>query len=133
MLEREGLHADLTHKIIGAAKRVYRVLGQGFLEKVYQNALVVELRRMGLSAETSVPIEVYYLGELVGVYEADVLVEAAVIVELKAIEALAIIHEVQLVNYLRATRIEVGLLFNFGPELQIRRRIFTNDRKGKGF
>ena len=130
MAAEDGLHADLTGLIIGAAKRVYRVLGTGFLEKVYQNALVLELRELGLMVTSSAPISVYYQGELVGEYFADLLVEGKVILELKAVEELAQIHEVQLVNYLRATRVEVGLLINFGPKLDVRRKIFTNDRKG---
>lgn len=130
MAAEDGLHADLTHKIIGAAKRVFRVLGPGFLEKVYQNALAIELREMGLIAVAGKPITVYYRGELVGEYVADLLVESRVILELKAVEQLVQIHEVQLVNYLRATTVEIGLLINFGPELEIKRKIFTNDRKG---
>jgi GxxExxY protein len=108
---------------------VQRTLGFGFLERVYQNALILELRREGVPAETGVPIEVRYLGEVVGVYEADVLVSGLVIVEIKAVEHVREADEVQLVNYLRATPIEVGLLINFGPRLVVKRRIFTNDRQ----
>jgi GxxExxY protein len=129
MAAETGLHADLTRKIIAAMQRVHRVLGGGFLEKVYENALRIELEDMGLSVEQRRQIDVYYRGRLVGVYEADLIVEGLVIIELKAVEALVEAHEVQLVNYLRATRIEVGLLVNFGTRLDIRRRIFTNDRK----
>jgi GxxExxY protein len=124
-----GLHAEITRKIIGAGKVVFRELGFGFLEKVYENALAVELIRQGLRVQQQVPIRVYYQGELVGVFEADLLVEGLVIVELKAIETLAKVHEVQLVNYLRATEIEVGLLINFGGTFQVARRLLTNDRK----
>lgn len=96
---------------------------------MYENALAVELRSLGLTVEQQVPVHVYYQGVLVGRFDADLLVEGVVIVELKAIEVLAKIHEVQLVNYLRATRIEVGLLLNFGAKFEVCRRIFTNDRK----
>ena len=126
-----GLHAFLTGRIIGAAQRVHRELGSGFLEKVYQNALTIELEGMGLKAESGVGIQVYYRGQLVGAYEADLLVEGVVLIELKAVEALHEVHEVQLVNYLRATKIEVGLLVSFGPRLEVKRRIFTNDRKSQ--
>jgi GxxExxY protein len=130
MAEFTGLHADLTRKIIGAARRVHRTLGTGFLEKVYENSLALELTDAGLIVAQSAPIEVRYRGQVVGVYEADILVNDLVVLELKAVEQLVTPHEVQLVNYLRATRIEVGLLINFGARLDICRRILTNDRKG---
>lgn len=126
---KTGLHSDLTYAIIGAVKRVYAGLGSGFLEKVYQKALVLELGELGLDVQEDVPIQVRYRGQVVGDFRADILVADCVILELKAVEALIEIHEVQLVNYLRATRVEVGLLINFGPELKIRRKILTNDRK----
>jgi GxxExxY protein len=126
----DGLHAEITGEIIGAAKAVYRELGIGFLEKVYENALVVELTHRGLKVQQQVPIQVYYRGVLVGIFDADLLVEGLVIVELKAIELLGRVHEVQLVNYLRATEVEVGLLINFGSKFQVSRRLLTNDRKG---
>jgi len=124
-----GLHADLTRKIIGAVQRVHRVLGSGFLEKVYENALVIELRDIGLNLVQQAPIEVTYRGQVIGVFQADLLIEECVILEIKAVETLISAHEVQLVNYLRATQIEVGLLINFGPRLDVRRRLLTNDRK----
>ena len=126
---QDGLHAEITGVIIGAAKAVFRELGVGFLEKVYENALVVELTQRGLRVQQQVPIQVYYRGVLVGIFDADLLVEDLVIVELKAIEMLGRIHEVQLVNYLRATQVEVGLLINFGGQFQVTRRLLTNDRK----
>lgn len=110
-----GLHAGLTRTIIGAAQRVYRVLGSGFLERVYHNALFLELQKHGLSVQSGVPIDVRYEGDIVGVYEADLVVNDLVIVQLKAVEELIAIHEVQLVNYLRATRMEVGFLINLRP------------------
>lgn len=117
-------YSDLTEKIIKAAYTVHNVLGFGFLEKVYQNALIIELRKMGLNVLKEKPITVYYENEIVGEYIADVIVEDKVILELKAVKELAEIHEVQLVNYLKATGIEVGLLINFGHSVQIKRKVF---------
>jgi len=108
------LHADLTERILQAFYTVYNALGYGFLEKVYENALTVELRRRGLQVEQQVPIRVYYAGEPVGEYFADLGVEGKVILELKAAEAISPAHEAQLLNYLRATGMSVGLLLNFG-------------------
>ena len=122
-------YKDLTEKIIGAAYAVYNTLGWGFLEKVYENALVIELRKICFKVVQQAPINVYYDGVVVGEYLADPLVEDKVIVELKAIKALSEVHEVQLVNYLAATPIEVGLLLNFGEELEIKRKVFDNERK----
>ncbi|MCK4283547.1 MAG: GxxExxY protein [Candidatus Brocadiae bacterium] len=117
-------YADLTEKIIGAAYAVYNALGYGFLEKVYENALCIELRKAGLRVQQQYAVQVRYKGELVGDYVADLLVEDKVIVEAKALSALQAVHEVQLVNYLKATGIEVGLLINFGREIEIRRKVF---------
>ena len=103
----------LTYAINGAVFEVNRVLGCGFLEKVYENALLTELRSLGLKAESQVPIKVYYKNEVVGEYTADILVEEKVILELKTVEKLEKIHEAQLLNYLKATGIHVGLLVNF--------------------
>jgi GxxExxY protein len=130
MAEYTGLHAKLTGAIIAAARRVHAALGFGFLERVYQNALALELSSAGYTVSLDCPIEVRYLGQVVGIYEADIMVDGLVIIETKAVEWLVEAHEVQLVNYLRATRVEVGLLINFGPRLVARRKIFTNDRKG---
>lgn len=99
-------------------------MGFGFLEKVYQNALIIELRKMGLSILSEETITVYYENEIVGEYVADIVVEGKVILELKAVKELTEIHEVQLVNYLKATGIEVGLLINFGHSVQIKRKVF---------
>jgi len=117
-------YSDLTEKIIKAAYKVHNVLGFGFLEKVYQNALIIELRKMGLSILSEKPITVYYENEIVGEYVADIVVGGKVILELKAVKELTEIHEVQLVNYLKATGIEVGLLINFGHSVQIKRKVF---------
>lgn len=103
-------HADVTDKIINACYKVYNTLGSGFLEKVYENALKVELLEQGLQVEQQLPIAVWYAGQQVGEYFADLVVNDSIILELKAQEALAPIHEVQLINYLKATHHEVGCL-----------------------
>ena len=107
---------DFAGKVIGFAMKVHSTLGSGFLETVYQGALALELRRGGLKVETEKPISVRYEGELVGAFIADLLVNDVLIVETKAVQMLAKIHEVQLVNYLVATGIDEGLLLNFGAE-----------------
>ncbi len=114
---------EFTEKIIGCAMRVHSVLGPGFLESVYENALAHELRKAGINVECQCPIQVKYDGVIVGDYVADMCVENKVIIENKAVNSLAIAHEVQLVNYLSATGIDVGLLFNFGTlSLQHKRK-----------
>ena len=123
-------HGELISKILEAFfKRVYQQLGYGFLEKVYENAMAIELRRMGLKVEQQVPIDVYYEGQVVGRYVADLVVEDTVIVEMKATRQILKEHEAQLLNYLRATTYEVGLLLNFGPRADIRRKVFDNEIK----
>ena len=104
---------DITYAINGAVFEVNKILGPGFLEKVYENALLIELKKRGLKVESQVPIRVFYKGSAVGEYLADMLVEKKVIVELKTVETLDKIHEAQLLNYLKATGIQVGLLVNF--------------------
>jgi GxxExxY protein len=117
---------DITYAINGAIFEVSTVLGPGFLEKVYENALLVELRNRGLSAESQAPIKVSYKNECVGEYTADILVEGKVIIELKTVEKLEKIHEAQIMNYLKATSMPVGLLVNFKhPKAEIKRIIFT--------
>ena len=123
-----GQHADITEQIIGAFYKVYNTLGHGFLEKIYQNALTIELKKQGLSIVQQAPIKVYYDDELVGEYYADLLVSDSVIVELKAVEALADEHHAQLLNYLKATETSVGLLLNFGPKPEVRRKVFETAR-----
>ena len=123
------LHSDITESIIKAFYTVYNTLGYGFLEKVYENAMKVELINMGLYVEQQKNIKVYYESEQVGDYYADLMVNELVIVELKAAENLCEEHEAQLLNYLKATDIEVGMLINFGKEPQFKRKIFTNDKK----
>ncbi|MGI8638292.1 MAG: GxxExxY protein, partial [Segetibacter sp.] len=125
----EMKHEDVTNKIIKAFYKVYNTLGYGFLEKVYENALFLELKQEGLFVEKQKQIEVYYLGQLVGEYYADLIGSELIILELKAHEPLLGEHENQLINYLKATNIEVGLLLNFGKKPELRRKIFDNDKK----
>lgn len=116
---------DLTYQINGAIFEVSRILGSGFLEKVYENALIVELRKRGIAAENQVPIRVLYKNETVGDYFADILVQNKVIIELKAVENLSKLHQAQMLNYLKATGIQVGLLVNFKhPKAEIKRMVF---------
>jgi len=122
-------HSDLTDKIIKAFYTVYNKLGYGFLEKVYENALLIELRKMNLNVANQIPVKVYYDGVNVGVYFADLIVNNLVIIELKAAEGLAEEHEAQLTNYLKAAGIEVGLLLNFGKTPQFKRKVFSNEYK----
>ena len=123
-------HTDITELIIKAFYTVYNTLGYGFLEKVYRNALAIELRKLGLDVIPEARITVHYDGEVVGEYFADLLVAGTVIVELKAVKRLLPEHEAQLLNYLKATPYEVGLLLNFGPKPEIKRKAFDNSRKG---
>ncbi len=120
------LHADITDKIIKAFYTVNNSLGHGFLEKVYENAMVIELRKMGCLVEAQKNIKVYYNKEEIGDYYADLLVDDLVIVELKAAENLCEEHECQLINYLKATNKEVGLLLNFGKKAEFKRKVFSN-------
>lgn len=117
-----------TGKIIKAFYNVYNTLGYGFLEKVFENSMVIELKELGLHGKNQVPIKVYYRDNKVGFYIADIIVEGVVIVEIKAAEALREEHESQLLNYLRATEIEYGLLLNFDKEPQFKRKTWTNEK-----
>jgi GxxExxY protein len=123
-------HTDVTELIIKAFYKVYGTLGYGFLERVYGNAMVIELRKLGVRVVQESRITVYYDQEVVGEYFTDLLVADAVIVELKAVKKLLEEHEAQLLNYLKATPYEVGLLLNFGPKPEIKRKAFDNARKG---
>lgn len=123
----EMLCKEITDQVLSAFYTVYNELGFGFLENVYQNALYRELIRKGLRCEALKPIDVYYKGEVVGKYIADIIVEGKVILELKAVASLTEAHECQLQNYLKATRIEVGLLLNFGHRPEFKRKVFAND------
>ena len=123
------LHENITEKIIKAYYKVYNTLGYGFLEKVYDNAMGVELQNSWFKVNQQKNIKVFYESEEVGDYFADLLVENMVIVELKAAKEIIAEHEAQLTNYLKATTIEVGLLFNFGKEPELKRKIFHNHLK----
>ena len=120
----ELLESELTDQVIGVFYSVYNELGHGFLESVYENAFAAALRESGLQVVQQAPIDVRFRNTIVGEFKADILIEGRLIIELKAVSQLSPIHEVQLVNYLKATGIPVGLLFNFGPKPQFKRRIF---------
>ena len=123
-------HKELTDKILHAFfKIVYAQLGYGFLEKVYENALALALQSMGLGVQQQKRIEVYFQGCVVGEYFADLVVEDVIILEIKAAKRIIRDHEAQLLNYLRSTPYEVGLLLNFGPKPDFRRKVYDNDRK----
>jgi GxxExxY protein len=115
---------DITYAINGSVFEVNKVLGPGFLEKVYENALLIELKRRGLTADNQVPIKVIYKENVVGEYIVDILVEGKIIIELKTVKAIDKIHEAQLLNYLKATGIQVGILVNFKhPKAEIKRMV----------
>ena len=118
-------HQELTAKIIECAYKVHNTLGFGFLEAVYQNALMIELQKAGLKAEKEKRIQVCYDNQVVGDYLADIIVEEKVILELKSVKDLHPAHEAQLTNYLRATGIEVGILINFSERVEIKRKVYT--------
>lgn len=128
-LNDKYLHSSLTSTIIKAYYNVYNKLGYGFLEKVYEKAMIIELKKFGLKCERQKPITVFYDDENIGEYFADIIVNDCVILELKATECLLEEHEAQLINYLRATNIEVGLLLNFGKEAEFKRKAFNNQFK----
>ncbi|RKS01283.1 GxxExxY protein [Flavobacterium sp. 102] len=123
------LHKKLSDAILKSYYEVYNNLGYGFLEKVYQNAMYLELKSQGYNVEPQKQIKVYYKGMVVGEYYADLLIDDTIILELKACECLMDAHKAQLINYLKATDIEVGLLLNFGETPEFKRFIYTNDRK----
>jgi GxxExxY protein len=125
----EFIHQELSSEIIKCFYKVYNTLGFGFLEKVYENALRLELIKNGLRVEKQMPITVYYEDHVVGEYFADLVVEKKIILELKAAEDLCEEHELQLINYLKATDYEIGLLLNFGKKPEVRRKIFSNENK----
>jgi GxxExxY protein len=122
-------HQELTKSIIGIYYDVYNELGYGFLEKVYHKAMIIELNKNGYEVEHEKKIEVFYKNEVVGIYIPDLIINKSVILELKCVEYLIEAHENQLLNYLKATDCEVGLVLNFGKDPQFRRKIFTNDLK----
>ena len=117
-------HKEITDKIISSAYNVHNTLGQGFLEKVYKNAMIVELEQAGLQCNIEAPLNVFYKSRKVGEYFADIIVEQKVIVELKAVSNIEKVHQVQLVNYLKATGLNVGLIINFGESVEFKRKVF---------
>jgi GxxExxY protein len=122
-------HVQLTEKIISIFYDVYNELGYGFLESIYEKAMAIALREAGLRVEEQVLIPVFFRGQEIGVFKADLLVEGIVLLELKSARALEQAHEAQLTNELRGTDIEVGLVLNFGPKPEVKRVAFDNDRK----
>jgi GxxExxY protein len=122
-------YKELTERVLKIFYRVYNKLGYGFLERVYESAMMIELKKEGIPAISQSAIKVFYDGEVVGEYYADILVANKVIVEIKAAKALAEEHEAQLLNYLKATDIEIGLLLNFGTKPEVRRKAFNNSRE----
>ena len=125
----ESLYKEKTESIIAGFYKVYNSLGYGFLEKVYENALRIELKNSGHSVQTQFPITVYYENHNVGNYFADLLIDDKIILEIKTVETLKDEHECQLINYLKATEYEIGLLLNFGKKPEIKRKIYTNNLK----
>jgi len=123
------LYKEITEKIIKAYYKVYNTLGYGFLEKVYENSMAIELRKMGFEVKCQYPITVYYESETVGEYFADIIIDDLIVLELKASKNISEEHENQLVNYLKATKIELGLLMNFGKEAEYKRKVFMNKNK----
>lgn len=123
------LNSELTEEIISCFYKVYNTLGYGFLEKVYENAMKIELEKKGFSIESQKSIQVIYSGEIVGKYFADIIVNNLIILEIKANDVLIEENEIQLINYLKATNLEVGLLLNFGKKPEIKRKIFSNKKE----
>lgn len=128
--EFKGKHSDITGKVLGAFFQVHKEMGHGFAEKVYETALSILLAEAGLTVERQKRILVYFHGRVVGKFIADIIVNDVVLLELKSVERLIDAHNAQLLNYLKATEIEVGLLLNFGPTAEFRRKIYDNERKG---
>jgi GxxExxY protein len=124
------MHGDVTREILGAFYQIYSALGYGFVEAIYQRSLPLALARRGVKAEREVPMKVTFLDTIVGDYRADLIVEGKVIVETKTAEKILPVHEMQLVNYLRATGINVGLILNFGPRPTFRRMFLSSPQDG---
>ena len=127
--QRRYRHEELTKRVIGIFYEVYNELGSGFLESVYEAAMELALRQAGLSVQRQRAIEVRFRGHTIGDFRGDLVVEGVLLVELKAVKALESAHEAQVLNYLRATDLEVGLLLNFGPKPEVKRFAFDNTRK----
>ena len=126
---QDSKHTTLTAAVISIFYKVYNKLGYGFLEKVYENAMMYEFKKAEISAVSQSPIKVLYEEEVIGEYFADILVDGKVIVEIKAAKSLSPDHKAQLLNYLKATDKEVGLLLNFGPKPEVSRKVFDNSKK----
>ncbi|MCZ2126709.1 MAG: GxxExxY protein [Anaerolineales bacterium] len=126
----EGKHSDLSEKIIKAFYETYNELGYGFSEKVYQKSLGIVLRQMGMKVEEQIPIQVYFRGQEIGEYFADMIINDVIMLELKATKEIIVEHEAQLLNYLKSTKIEVGYVMNFGKSAVFVRKVFDNSRKG---
>ena len=124
-------HSELTETIIGVFYDVYNELGFGFLESVYRRSLALALREKDLSAEEEVPVSVFFRGHNVGDFRADIVVEGVILIELKTADSISTAHEAQLLNYLRSTSLELGLVLNFGPRPHVRRLLLDNARKQK--
>jgi len=122
-------HKEISDKILKAFFNVYNSLGRGFLESVYEKSMIIELNNLGLKAESQMSIDVYYQNEIVGEFRAGIVVENRIIIELKAVKSIIKEHEAQLMKYLKATKIEVGLLLNFGEKPEIKRFAYDNSRK----
>jgi GxxExxY protein len=129
MNEEALKHNDVTERLIGVFYDVYNELGHGYLESIYHNAVCIALNQAGLRAEREVALPVFFRGQIVGDFRADLIVNEVVIAELKTARILEHSHEAQLFHYLRSTKIEVGLLLNFGPKPQFKRVAFDNSRK----
>ena len=127
--EKDLRHRDLTGRIIKAFYEVYNEMGHGYVESVYQHALALALKDEGLVAESQCALTVWFHGYPVGDFRADFVVEGTILIELKCSKAIDPVHEAQLLNYLRATDLEVGLLLNFGPKPEFKRLVFENTRK----
>jgi len=126
----EGKHSDLTGKVLGAFFQIHKEMGFGFSEKVYESALEVLLKVLGMDPERQKEIFVSYHGKVVGEYKADIIVNKVVLLEIKSVEKLIDAHDAQLLNYLKSTEFEVGLLLNFGRQAEFHRKIYDNSRKG---
>jgi GxxExxY protein len=126
----QGKHSDLSDKIIKAFYDIHNELGYGFSEKIYQKALGIALREIGLKVDEQVPIKVHFRGQEIGEYFADMVVNDLILIELKAVRQIVEEHEAQLLNYLKSTEIEVGYVMNFGKSAEFKRKVFDNDRKG---
>jgi len=129
MMATDLKYSELTERLIGIYFEVYRELGYGFLEHIYEKAFVMLLEERSIHFQQQVPLRVTFRGNELGEFRADLIIESVVIVELKAVQKIDLAHEKQILNYLRATNVEVGLIFNFGPSAQFRRIVFENQRK----